>query len=42
MFDIFADWIAGNVDVMFVSETKLDNLLSEIQFKIPGFFPHSV
>ena len=38
MFDNFADWIAGNVDVMVISETKLDDSFSEIQFKIPGFF----
>ena len=34
-FDI--DQITGNVDVMVISDTKLDDSFPESQFKIPGY-----
>ena len=36
-FDILTDQITGNVDVMIISETKLDVSFPESQFKIPGY-----
>ena len=36
-FDIIIDQISGNVDVMVISETKLDDSFPESQFKIPGY-----
>ena len=36
-FDILTDQITGNVDVMVISETKLDDSFPEGQFKIPGY-----
>ena len=36
-FDILTDQISGNVDVMVISETKLDDSFPESQFKIPGY-----
>ena len=36
-FDILTNQIEGNVDVMVISETKLDDSFPEIQFKIPGY-----
>ena len=35
-FDALADQIKGNVDILVVSETKLDESFPEGQFKIPG------
>ena len=35
--DILTDQITGNVNVMVVSETKLDDSFPESQFKIPGY-----
>ena len=37
--DILTTQITGNVDVMVVSETKLDDSFPESQFKIPGYSP---
>ena len=37
-FDILTDQITGNVDVMVISETKLDDSFPENQFKIPVYF----
>ena len=34
--DLLADLIKGNVDVLAISETKLDDLFPAGQFKIPG------
>ena len=36
-FDILTDQITGNVDVMVISETKLDDFFPESQFKSPGY-----
>ena len=36
-FHILSDQITGNVDVMVISETKLDDSFPESQFKIPGY-----
>ena len=36
-FDILTDQITGNVDIMVISETKLDDSIPESQFKIPGY-----
>ena len=36
-FDILVDQIKGNVDIMVISETKLDESFSNGQFKIPGY-----
>ena len=36
-FDILTDQITGNLDVMVISETKLDDSFPESQFKIPGY-----
>ena len=36
-FDILTDQITGNVDVMVISETKIDDCFPESQFKIPGY-----
>ena len=36
-FDILTDQITGNVNVMVISETKLDDSFPESQFKIPGY-----
>ena len=36
-FDILTDEITGNVDVMVISETKLDDSFAESQFKLPGY-----
>ena len=36
-FIILTDQISGNVDVMVISETKLDDSFPESQFKIPGY-----
>ena len=36
-FDILIDQITGNVDVMVISDTKLDDSFPESQFKIPGY-----
>ena len=38
-FDILTDQITGNVDVMVISETRLDDSFPESQFKIPGYSP---
>ena len=35
--DLFADQIKGNVDVLALSEAKLDGLFSAREFKIPGY-----
>ena len=35
--DLLADLIKGNVDVLAISETKLDDLSPAGQFKIPGY-----
>ena len=35
--DLFADQIKGNVDVLAISEAKLDGLFSARKFKIPGY-----
>ena len=36
-FDILADQVTGNVDVMVISETKLDDSFPGRQFKIPEY-----
>ena len=36
-FDFLVDQIKGNVDVMVISETKLDEPFTEGQFKVPGY-----
>ena len=36
-FDLLVDQIKGNVDIMVISETKLDESFPNGQFKIPGF-----
>ena len=36
-FDLLTDLIMGNVDVLVISETKLDDSFPAGQFKIPGF-----
>ena len=36
-FDLLADQIKGNVDVLAISETKLDDLFPAEQFKILGY-----
>ena len=36
-FDILIDQITGKVDVMVISDTKLDDSFPESQFKIPGY-----
>ena len=36
-FDLLTDQIKGNVDVLVVSETKLDDSFPTGQFKIPGY-----
>ena len=36
-FNILTDQITGNVDIMVISETKLDDSFPESQFKIPGY-----
>ena len=36
-FDICTDQITGNVDVMVISEKKLDDSFPESQLKIPGY-----
>ena len=36
-FDLFKDQIKGNVDVLVISETKLDDSFPTGQFKIPGY-----
>ena len=36
-FDLLVDQIKENVDVMVISETKLDESFSDGQFKIPGY-----
>ena len=36
-FDAFVDQIKGNVDILLISETKLDESFLEGRFKIPGF-----
>ena len=36
-FDILTNKVSGNVDVMVISETKLDDSFPESQFKIPGY-----
>ena len=35
--DLLADQIKGNVDVLAISETKLDDSFPAGQFKIPGY-----
>ena len=35
--DILTDQITGNVDIMNISETKLDDSFPESQLKIPGY-----
>ena len=35
-FDLLVDQIKGNVDIMVISETKLDESFPNGQFKIPG------
>ena len=37
--DALLDQIKGNVDILVISETKLDESFLENQFKIPGFTP---
>ena len=37
MFDILTDQIIGNVDVLVISEIKLDDSFLEGQFKTPGY-----
>ena len=39
-FDLLANQIAGNVDVLVISETKLNASFPIDQFKIPGFSTH--
>ena len=36
-FDILTDQVSGNIDVMVISETKLDDSFPESQFKIPQY-----
>ena len=36
-FDLIVDQIKGNVDIMVISETKLDESFPNGQFKIPGY-----
>ena len=36
-FDLLTDQIKGNVDVLAISETKLDDSFPTEQFKIPGY-----
>ena len=36
-FDILTDQIPGNVDVMVISDAKLDDSFHETQFIIPGY-----
>ena len=36
-FDALVDQIKGNVDILVISETKLDKSFPEDQFKISGF-----
>ena len=36
-FDTLADQIKGNVDILLISYTKLDESFPVDQFKIPGF-----
>ena len=36
-FDLLTDQIKGNVDVLVISETKLDDSFPTCQFKIPGY-----
>ena len=36
-FDLLADQVKGNVDVLAILETKLDDLFPAGQFKIPGY-----
>ena len=36
-FDLLADQIKGNVDVLAISETKLDDSFHVRQFKVPGY-----
>ena len=36
-FDVLTDQITRNVDIMVISETKLDDSFPESQFKIPGY-----
>ena len=36
-FDALVDQIKGNLDILLISETKLDESFPEGQFKIPGF-----
>ena len=36
-FDLLTDQIKGNVDVLVISETKLDDSFPTGQFKIPGY-----
>ena len=36
-FDLLVDQIKGNVDIMVISETKLDESFPNGWFKIPGY-----
>ena len=36
-FDLLVDQIKGNIDIMVISETKLDESFLNGQFKIPGY-----
>ena len=36
-FDLLTDHIKGNIDVLVISETKLDDSFPTGQFKIPGY-----
>ena len=36
-FNVLVEQVSGNVDVLVLSETKIDESFSEGQFKIPGF-----
>ena len=36
-FDALVEQVSGNVDVLVLSETKVDKSFPEDQFKIPGF-----
>ena len=36
-FDLLVDQTNGNFDIMVISETKLDELFPNGQFKIPGY-----
>ena len=38
-FDLLADQIKGNVDVLAILETKLDDSFPAGQFEIPGYAP---